>query len=383
MSRHLFPTGIPAEYLRENYELNAKSFEHICSICRSVKIYNSFNNAEISKLTPTIGAHRRKKKAASRLSISSVSREAPQLCKNRICENCYQNLRGSTKCGVNDCDFAFSKKLIIMKNDLSSLVFKCPEKICDENFLYDDFLTHTHENTEKEESSSENENFAEGTAKLENSVSEVLRKIADELETKESEELALKDQEIENLKSLLNLKDEKIDELEADADEHNAYFLNYTSEMELEKEIVKEELDAVIEKLKNVKDENYQLVAEKNDYLQMILEFENIKEELVKVKEENSQLLTIKEDFLQMSKMFGRFNIEWMESKGSFNLSFFIISCFYRTFSGMQDLPRDLRYERALSSNSQLRPCVRRKLHKKIADRQSTLPSLQQKGGAW
>ena len=77
-------------------------------------------------------------------------------------------------------------------------------------------------------------------------------------------------------------------------------------------------LEAVKEKLKNVRDENSKLVAEKNDYLQMILEFENIKEELVKVKEENSQLRNIKEDFLQMSKMFGRFNIEWMESKGKF-----------------------------------------------------------------
>ena len=90
--------------------------------------------------------------------------------------------------------------MIILKNDLSSLVFKCPEKICDENFLYDDFLTHTHEITE-EEKSPEN---AEESQKLENSVSDVLRKIADELEIKETEELALKKKEIENLKSLLN-----------------------------------------------------------------------------------------------------------------------------------------------------------------------------------
>jgi len=172
---------------------------------------------------------------------------------------------------------------------------------------------------------------AEETKMSEISLSDVLQKIGDEFERKECEKMAIKDKEIEMLKNLLNEKEKRIDELLADSDKYAATFIDYSSEMELEKEIVKEELDRVNEQFDILKDEKNHLLAEKEDYLQMNLQFESTKEELEKIKEEfekikdeNSRLLTMKEDYLQMSNMFGRFNVEWMESKG---LSFFYQLC--------------------------------------------------------
>ncbi|CBY37539.1 unnamed protein product [Oikopleura dioica] len=303
--------GISSEFLSDNYELNSKSYENICSICR--------------KLTATIGAHHRKKK--KRISEFPLTREPPKLCENRICEICYHNKiaignfghPGRFTCSIDDCNFNFSKKLIFIKNDLTALVFKCPEKKCEENLLFSDFLTHTHQKSvDKEENQK-----AEETKMSEISLSDVLQKIGDEFERKECEKMAIKDKEIEMLKNLLNEKEKRIDELLADSDKYAATFIDYSSEMELEKEIVKEELDRVNEQFDIVKDEKNHLLAEKEDYLQMNLQFESTKEELEKIKEEfekikdeNSRLLTMKEDYLQMSNMFGRFNVEWMESKG-------------------------------------------------------------------
>ena len=126
-----FPTGIPAEFLSD-CEANESSYENICRNCR--------------KLTAKIAAHYVcKAQTLGNKLIQTVSMQnTNELCKNRLCADCLLDVK-SKLCFYKGCEFRFSSKskLLIYTNDLMSLVFKCPEKLCTQKLHYEDFLVHT------------------------------------------------------------------------------------------------------------------------------------------------------------------------------------------------------------------------------------------------
>jgi hypothetical protein len=291
-----FPTGIPEEFLSD-CEANESSYENICRNCR--------------KLTAKIAAHYvcKAQTLGNKLVQKWSMQNTNELCKNRLCDDCLLDLK-SKSCSYKGCEFHFSSKskLIIYTNDLMSLVFKCPEKLCTQKLHYEDFLVHTHslpknnsnvklkpveiEHAEaifrdlmaKERAGSTFSLNIEKKPDFKNEkmlLSERLRKFADELEQQEAKENALKNEEVENLKNLVCFQEKKINELMSDASDHAKTVISLANENES--------------------------LANENKSLKQVLE---------KAQDEISKLQNIKEEHIEMSNMFGRFNIEWMESKG-------------------------------------------------------------------
>jgi len=186
-----------------------------------------------------------------------------------------------------------------------SLRFKCPEKLCRQNLHYEDFMAHTHslpknnlydDSTDfrreyelslveairgemssrgliakKRSDSSEAEQKPKPDKK---SFSERLRELANEQEDQEAKEIALKNEEVGNLRNLVSFQEKRINELMSDASDHAKIAISLANENE------------------------------------------SLKTELENAQDEISNLQNMKEKYNEMSNMFGRFNIEWMESKG-------------------------------------------------------------------
>lgn len=106
------------------------------------------------------------------------------------------------------------------------------------------------------------------------SCSERLRELANEQEDQEAKEIALKNEEVGNLRNLVSFQDKRINELMSDASDHAKIAISLANENE------------------------------------------SLKTELENAQDEISNLQNMKEKYNEMSNMFGRFNIEWMESKG-------------------------------------------------------------------
>jgi len=106
------------------------------------------------------------------------------------------------------------------------------------------------------------------------SFSERLRELANEQEDQEAKEIALKNEEVGNLRNLVSFQEKRINELMSDASDHAKIAISLANENE------------------------------------------SLKTELENAQDEISNLQNMKEKYNEMSNMFGRFNIEWMESKG-------------------------------------------------------------------
>ena len=322
-----FPTGIPAEFLSD-CEANESSYENICRNCR--------------KLTAKIAAHYVCKAQTSGYKFLSQKFIQKERCKNRLCNDCLL-VMNSKSCSYMGCLFRFCKSnVFILTNDLTSLVFKCPEKLCAQKLHYGDFITHTHslpkknsndklkpveiEHAEavfrdhmvKERADSMSSINIEKKRDLENEkmlLSEKLRHFADELEKQEAKENALNNEEIENLKNLVSFQEKKINELMSDASDHAKTVISLANENE------------------SLANEN-----------------KSLKQELEKAQDEISKLQNIKEEHIEMSNMFGRFNIEWMESKGEL-----FFSQFRQLFQVYHQLARSARRSTTQTSIFKLR----------------------------